>query len=183
MSANHRIRRLARPLALAISLGALALALLGPSQTLAQTHRTSCSSTHAKAKHTSHSCPQPSHKTKTRPAAKRHVKRSHTNTKGGSHGSKAKGFTPALCEDGSTPVLGAERFSCEDGSEPLCEDGATPTRSSNGKSLVCAAASEPEAPGGELECEGREVEEGSGCTVGAEAGEQLCEASACEAES
>jgi hypothetical protein len=188
MNADHRIRGLARPLLLALSLLALAIALIGPSETFAQGHKGTCSSSHAKARHAARTCPQASRKTKkTRPASKpRVVKRSHTKTrtKRGSHGSKATVFVPAVCENGSAPVLGAEgSFSCEDGSEPLCENGATPKRASNGKSLQCAVASEPEASGGETQCEEAETEEGTGCSVGAEAGEQACEAGLCEAES
>jgi hypothetical protein len=182
MSAHRHIRGLARPLLLALSLLALAVALAGPSETFAQTHRTSCSSSHAKGRRATRTCPQASHKTATRPAAKRRVKRhAKARSRHGAHGSKAKSFVPAVCEDGSPPVLGAEgSFSCQDGSEPLCEDGATPARSGNGESLVCAMASEPEATGGEAECEEPEAEEGSSCSVEAQAGEQACEASLCE---
>ena len=64
---------------------------------------------------------------------------------------------PARCESGQTPVHGANgSFSCSDGSEPECEDGAEPTRSSNGRSLVCAildGEGEEEAESGESECE------------------------------
>jgi hypothetical protein len=187
MKTNHRIQGLTRPLLLALSLLALAIALVGPSETLAQTHKATCSGSHAKARHASRTCPQSSHKTKkTRPASKRRAKRTHTKTgaKRGSHGSKAGELVPAVCEDGNAPVLGAEgSFSCEDGSEPLCENGATPKRSSDGKSLVCAVASEPEASGGEAQCEEAEAEEGMGCSVEPEAGEQACEAGLCEVES
>jgi hypothetical protein len=187
MSAHRHIRGLARPLLLALSLLALAIALVGPSETFAQTHRATCTSSHAKARHATHNCPQSSHKAKTRPAVKHRAKRSHrkTKTKRSAHGSKARSFVPAVCEDGNTPVLEAEgSFSCEDGSEPLCEDGATPTRSTNGKSLVCTVASESEATGGDAECEEEpEAGEGSACGIETEAGEQACEASLCEAES
>jgi hypothetical protein len=184
MSARHRIRGTARPLLLALSLLALAIALLGPSETFAESHKPTCSSSHAKARHAARACPRAARKTRTRSTAKRRVKRSHTKTgtKRTSRGSKARQFVPAVCDDGSAPVVGAEgSFSCEDGSEPLCEDGATPTRSSNGKSLVCAVSSESEASG-EAECEEQEAEEGLGCSAGAEAGELACEDAVCESE-
>lgn len=182
MSAENRIRGLASPLL--VVLLALGLALLGPSETFAQTHKTTCSSSHAKGGHATRTCSRSLHRTKTR-AAKHRAKRSHakTRTNRGAPGAKAREYVPAVCQDGSSPVLGAEgSFSCADSSEPLCEDGATPTRSSDGKSLVCALASEPEAAGGEVECEEPEAEEGSGCSVGSEPGGQACEASGCEAE-
>jgi hypothetical protein len=177
------LRRLTLIVALALSLGALAVsALLRPTQTLAQTHKAAgaaCSSSgeHAKARR-AHSCAKPAHKGRPRRAAKHRVKRTHAKAKGqdgssGRGGSSAGAFVPARCEDGSAPVAGADgSLTCEDGSEPRCEDGATPTRSSNGTRLLCASTGEGPSGESEAECEERE-EEGLSCAT--EGGEEVCE--------
>jgi hypothetical protein len=175
------------PATLAVSLSVLALALLGPAQTLAQTHKGACStSTHA-GKRGAHACTEPSRKLKTeaRHATKRRAK--HTSKKSADKSAPAsQAPVAARCEDGSTPVRADDgAFSCDDGSEPACEDGATPALSRDGKSLLCPAPAESEAVPGEAECE-----EQSGCaTTGSDSGEQACAASAagssssgCEAE-
>ncbi len=197
MIAKLPLRRPALVLALALSLGALAVAaLLGPTRTLAQTHKaanTACPSSgkHVQAKR-GHGCAKPARtprgtgKSKSRRAAKHRVKRAHAKTKG-QKSPASSAFVPARCEDGSAPVAGANgSFSCDDGSEPRCEDGATPTRSSNGQALLCAAPAESGAgAAGEAECEEREEEESLSCTVSA--GEEICEvpetSSGCEAAS
>ncbi len=173
---------------LAVSLSAIVAALLGPAQTLAQTHRPACQSSAHARKRTAHTCTQPSHKVKAqaRHAAKRHAKRTvRKKSKGGAHAAPA---VAAQCEDGSAPVRAADgSFSCDDGSEPGCEGGATPASSRNGKSLLCPVAAEGEAGASETEAECEE-EETPGCTPGAS--EQACEAaggggssSVCEDES
>jgi hypothetical protein len=167
---------------LALSLSVFVLALFGPAQTLAQTHKAACStSAHAK-KRSAHACTQPSHRAKaqTRHASKHHAK--HTSKKTGKGGTSASQATvPAQCEDGSAPVRAADgSFSCDDGSEPECEDGATPTASRNGNRLLCSAPAESEAGSSEAECE----EEGLGCTTtGSGPGEQACTASAADSSS
>ncbi len=173
-------RRLALAITLALTLGVFLVALLGPAQTLAQTHKPACpTSAHAK-KRGARACTQPSHKVKAqaRHAAKHHAKRTpKTSSKKTSKTSApAAAAVAAECEDGSAPVRAEGSFSCADGSEPQCEDGATPTPSHNGRSLVCPVAAEDEANAGEAECE----EEALGCTPGSSSGsgEQACEAAA-----
>jgi hypothetical protein len=167
---------------LAVSLSVFALALFGPAQTLAQTHKPACStSAHAK-KHGARTCPQPSHKVKTeaRHATKHHAK--HTSKKTSKAGTPAsQAAVSAQCEDGSAPVrAGDGSFSCDDGSEPECESGATPTPSRNGKSLLCPTPAESETVTSEAECE----EEGLACTTtGSDPGEQACAASAADSSS
>jgi hypothetical protein len=175
LTAKPPFRRLARVLALALSLGAIAAALTGASQTLAQTHRPTCSTAGAHAaKVKSHAGACATHKGKPDHADKRRGKHAHARTKGkgGSRGSHHP--ATARCEDGSAPTPADEgSFACADGSEPECEDGATPTPASNGKSLVCPPSSEREAGASEAECEEDEEEETS-CT--GEPSPQACEA-------
>ncbi|HTU79620.1 MAG TPA: hypothetical protein VMF09_12755 [Solirubrobacteraceae bacterium] len=197
MPKTSRIRRLARPLPIALTLAVLTAALLGPAETLAQTHRTTCPSAgaHTRDKRARRACAPSSHKPKTHHAVKRDAGKGRSKARPArkSGRSRTSGFTPARCEDGSVPALAADgSFSCEEGSEPHCEDGATPTRATGGKTLVCAPASEPQAPAGaETECEELEegeAEEASACPAGASSGsgsgsgEQSCQASDCEAE-
>lgn len=190
-------RRLARPLLIALSALALLAALLGPSQTLAQTRGASCPSDAraGKPRHGAHACTHPSHRSTARHAAKRRAGHAHAKAKGkgkakgtdkgkakgtrAAHGAGATVFVPARCEDGAIPVAGAGgSFSCEDGSQPSCEDGAAPTRSRGGAGLVCAVSSGEEAQasaGEEVECEeaateAAEPEEESGCPAAAAAG-------------
>jgi hypothetical protein len=178
-------RRLALAVTLALSLSVFVMALLGPAQTLAQTHRAACSgAAHAKAKHGAHACTQSSRKIKAK--TKRRSKHASVKKTRKRSSAASQAMVPARCEDGSTPVREAGgSFVCEDGSEPQCEDGATPTVSRNGKSLVCAVPAEGEASASESECE----EESLGCSTGSGSGEQTCEAadgdsgSACEGES
>jgi hypothetical protein len=148
LNLNISTRRFASTLTLAVFLAVLVAALLGPSQTLAQTHKLACS--HARAKRRTHACTQFSDKGKTRHANRR---------RGGKHSlAQAPSETiPALaaasCEDGSAPIRESNgSFSCADGSEPECEDGATPARSGNGKSLLCPVIGESESES-EAECE------------------------------
>jgi hypothetical protein len=139
---------------------ALAAALIGPAQTLAQTHRAvSCPSatSHAKARHGAHTCARSSHKAK---GHHRKHRSKHALAKAPQQGVPTA-LPAAYCEDGAAPVrAGDGSFSCADGSEPECEDGVEPTPSSNGKSLVCAilagedeAQAEAEAEAEESECE------------------------------
>jgi hypothetical protein len=165
----------------ALSLGLLAAALLGPSQTLAQTRKAACSTVHAKAKR---ACAQSSHKgrhkRKTHRAGKGNAKHALAKTKSKGGSSSPVVLAPATCENGSAPVRSGGSFSCEDGSEPACEDGAAPTTSRNGKSLLCPAPAEPEtssgAGSGEGECE---EEEALSCTpvTGSGSSEHVCETS------
>jgi hypothetical protein len=176
LTANIPFRRLARMLALALSLGALAAALLGASQTLAQTHRAACSTSgvHA-ARVKSHPAACPTHKGRQHHAAKPHGKHGHRKTKGKGKGRSRVQQHPvaARCENGSVPTsVGEGSFSCEDGSEPECENGATPTPSSDGTTLLCSPGSEREAGASEPECEENEEAETS-CT--GEPSAQACE--------
>jgi hypothetical protein len=129
-------------------LAVLVAALLGPAETLAQARKPSCS--HARAKHGAHACAQSSHK-----GRKHHANRHRgKHTLGNVPGESAPVVEPASCEDGNVPVQEANgSFSCADGSEPECEDGASPTRSHNGKTLLCPVIAEPESESGEGECE------------------------------
>ncbi len=168
MSMSLPFRRLAATLALALSLGVLAAALLGAPQTLAQTRGPACSSGHAKAKRSAHACTHPSHKRRKHHASKHKTKRGHgKNAKGGA--SHAKTVVAARCGDGSAPALAEDgSFSCDDGSEPECESGAAPTLASNGKSLVCVLTQEGES-GASEECEEQEEDDGPVCSA-----EQAC---------
>jgi hypothetical protein len=175
-------RRLALALTLALSLGIFVAALIGPSQTLAKAHSSTCSSAHHKTNCTTPAC---SHKSKAHHASKcppKHAKK------------KAPALAGAVCEDGSAPARAkGGSFSCDDGSEPTCENGAIPTRSGNGKTLVCPIIFEEETSSGETECE----EDTSGCSAGTvpgtpagpAAGSRTCAgstsegAAVCEAES
>jgi hypothetical protein len=149
---------------LALSLVVMAAALLGPSQTLAQTHRSSCpTAAHAKAKCKAHACVQSSHKGKAHHAAKCQGK--HAGKKGPKKSAR-QALAPAYCEGGGTPVQAANgSFSCEDGSEPQCENGAIPTP--RGKSLVCPVVFNEESSSSQAECE---EEEGAGSCAGGGSG-------------
>jgi hypothetical protein len=176
---------------IALALGVLAAALLGPAQTLAQTHKATCHASHTK---TAHACAQSKGKHKPRHASKTTTKHKPAKTKKTKKGSaKPVILVPALCEDGSQPTrVASNSFSCEDGSEPSCEGGATPTTSHNGKTLLCPASGEHEASGAETEGEGEcEEEEALSCNPVSESGsgEKVCETSpsagssfACEGE-
>jgi len=141
-------RRLASIATLVVFLAVLATALLGPAQTLAQTHKSSCSRT--KGKHGAHACVQSSHRGKKHRSNKHHGRHTLANAPS----ETAAVSEPASCEDGSAPIQAANgSFSCADGSEPECEDGANPTRSHNGKTLLCAVIAESESESAEDECE------------------------------
>jgi hypothetical protein len=167
-----RARRLTLALTIALSLGALVIALIGPAETLAQTHKSACSGSAAhakKPKSATHPCP--SHKSKgkghgTSTKAK-HTKKHHKS------GGLLLGI-PASCEDGNAPTLSEGSFHCSDGSEPQCVDGATPTASRNGKMLLCPAVAGSETSSGEAECEEEELE----CVASSGSDEDACEATA-----
>jgi len=162
---NHPTRRLAAVLALALSLVLAATALMGPSQTLAQTRRSSCASAHTKVRCNTRACTQSARRGKGRHAARCHTNRTSKKTrKATSH----QALAPAYCEGAGAPVQAEDgSFSCEDGAEPQCENGAIPTP--QGKSLVCPVIFSEESSSGEAECE----EEGASAC--ASSGEQLCE--------
>jgi hypothetical protein len=165
-----RIRRLTLALTIALSLVALVTALVGPAETLAQTHKAACSSSAAhpkKAKSTTHPCASRKSKVKSTSKAK-HAKKKHHKRAGLSL------RIPASCEDGNAPVLSEGSFHCSDGSEPQCVDGATPTASHNGKMLLCAAVAGSEGSSGEAECEEEELE----CVASSGSDEEACEAAA-----
>ncbi len=173
-----RIRRLTLALTVALALVALVTALIGPAETLAQTHKAACSSSAAhakKAKSTTHPCA--THKGKSKSTSKtKHAKKRHK--RGG-----VLPRIPASCEDGSTPVLSEGSFRCSDGSEPQCVDGGAPAASRNGKMLLCPAVAGSEGGSGEAECEEEELE----CETSSTSGEEACEATvsgsiACEGE-
>jgi hypothetical protein len=176
-----RSRRLTAAVTIALLLGALVTALLGPAQTLAQT-RKACSSSAAhanKAKHTAHPCT--THKGKGKGHSTGAGKPKHAAKK--THRSSSGRAIQASCESGTAPVLNGGSFSCEDGSEPQCVDGSTPKASRNGKLLLCPVATEGESASGEAECEEEELE----CMTSGDSGELACEAPssaslACEAE-
>jgi hypothetical protein len=142
-----------RRLALTITaLALLAAALLGPTQSLALAHKTSCSAASARVttKHAGRSCTRNGHKRKHHHASRRDGKHLPAETP-----AAAAQNPPAACEDGSAPLRASDgSFSCADGSEPECEDGTIPTRSSNGKRLLCPILNADETePGEEAECE------------------------------
>ncbi len=174
-------RRLTLALTLVLSLAVLVAALLGPSQTLAQARRATCSSsaTDSRAKLAVHTCVQPARKRRTHHATRHRAK----------HAKKTRKASPrppvlaaAYCEDGSVPVrAGNGSFSCDDGSEPACEDGSTPTVSRNGRSLVCPVAGEGEGEAGSSEeCQAGEAGAGCGAEAGSTSGVPACEAPSSE---
>jgi hypothetical protein len=162
-------RRIAPLFALVAALGVLAIALLGPSQTLAQkTGRLACATAtgHGRARQDGHVCVKlvrkrkAHHTTRLTTTGHRAKSVSGKSTSGKSTSSKAPpgttpvSTTPASCEDGSAPVAaGGGSFSCGDGSEPTCEDWATPTPAANGKSLICPSTIEEGPEAIEAECE------------------------------
>jgi hypothetical protein len=181
-------RRRARIVTIALSLVVLAAALLGPSQTFAQTHKAACAAARGKA--AARACSSHKHKRKPHHGDKKR-KAAKSKAKGGASGPVI--LVPALCEDGSKPVrTGADGFTCEDGSEPSCEGNVAPTTSRNGKTLLCPAPGDPEASAGEGEGQSEcEEEEALSCTPVSESasGEKVCETSpsagssvACEGE-
>lgn len=187
-------RLLSVALALALSLAVLVAALLAPSQTLAQTHRPTCSTSAAqsKTKGTVHACAQSSHKGKGRSHA-HHATKRHAEHGGAKHPlvKKSPKTAPpappappaASCEDGSAPVRANDgSFSCKDGSEPACEDSSNPTRSSSDTSLVCPVSSEGGSGSSEAECE---EGLGSTCSAGTDfsSAEHACEASSSDGSS
>jgi hypothetical protein len=183
------IRRLTRTITSALALGLLVAALLGPSQTFAQTRKAACTSSavHTKAKRAARACTQSSHKGKHKPrhAAKGHTKHASSKTSS-KRGSGSAALIPASCEDGSVPVrAGDGSFSCADGSEPECENGASPTASHNGRSLLCPVPAELTSGSSEGEGENECEEEGLSCTpvTGSGSGEQICDMSASDGSS
>jgi len=180
-------RRLTAPLTLAVSQAALAAALLVPSQTLARTHKSTCSTSaaHAKTRCTGHTCAQSSHRGAGKGEVHHQGKRpaTHCLAKKTPKATSPTSPAPAYCEDGDAPVRALSgSFACQDGSEPECEDGSTPTRSSNGRSLVCPIVSNGDWSTSEAECE-----EGAGpaCDVGPDPSstEQTCQASSSDSSS
>lgn len=168
MSISASTRRLTLALTLALSLSMFAAALLGPSQTLAKAHVSTCASARAKTRCIAHACP---HKGKARRASKCGK---HTGKK-----AKAPAQAAAHCEDGSTPARASSgAFSCADGSEPACANGAIPTRL--GRRLLCPVIFGEEASSGETECEEGTAGCIAGTVPGAPSGEQACEGSASE---
>jgi hypothetical protein len=184
MPISSSTRRLALTLTLVLSLVAFAAALLlGPSQTLAKAHVSTCSSAHPKTKCTGHACAHMGKGRHTSKCAKHHKKKA-----------KPPAQVAARCEDGSTPArAGDGSFSCEDGSLPACANGAIPTPSRNGRSLLCPIIVEEEAEAGETECEDGPgtcsagvtpgVAAGSPTAAGAPSEEQVCEGAAGEGSS
>jgi hypothetical protein len=173
LSINTSTRRFASALTLAVFLAVLVAALLGPSQSLAQTHKLDCA--HARAKRNAQACVQFAHRGKARHASKHRGKHTLANN---APSETLPALAAASCEDGSAPVLESNgSFSCGDGSEPECEDGSTPTRSGNGKNLLCPVIGEADPESSEA----AECEEGlsSMCSAGTISGssEQACEVS------
>jgi hypothetical protein len=167
----------------------LAVALIGPSQTLAQkTGRLACATAtgHGRAKQDGHVCVKLVRKRKAHRTTKLTVRGRHTKSVSGKSapGKTPQGTTtpvsttPASCEDGSAPVAaGGGSFSCGDGSEPTCEDWATPTPAANGKSLICPSTIEEGPEAIEAECEeGLATTCPAGATPGSD--EQACAATA-----
>jgi hypothetical protein len=174
MTTLPRIRRLTLALTIALSLGALVTALIGPAETLAQTHKTACSSSgHTKkAKSTTHPCPTHKSEVKSKVKSRSTTKAKHAKKR---HKRAAPlPRIPASCEDGSAPVLSEGSFHCSDGSEPQCVDGATPAASHNGKMLLCPAVAGGEGSSAEAECEEEELE----CVASSSPDEEACEAAA-----
>jgi hypothetical protein len=117
-------RRLTPLFALALAVLALAVALLAPSSTQAQTHKPTCSSaTHPKAKH-AHACTQPARKPKPH-HSKHHGK--HQLAKQHRHGSSNSSADEeetgnsgeAECEEGDSCPAESSEQACEESS--LCE--------------------------------------------------------------
>lgn len=170
MLLSSSTRRFASALTFAVFLAVLVAALLGPSQTLAQTHKLACP--HLRAKHGTHTCAPSSHKGKARHASKHRGKHTLANAPSGT----IPTVVAATCENGSAPARESNgSFACADGSEPECEDGATPARSSSGRSLLCPVIGEAESES-EAECE-----EGVAASCAADmlagSSEQTCEVS------
>lgn len=135
MSISASIRRFALALTLALSLGMFVAALLGPSQTLAKAHVSTCSSTHPKPKCNSHAC---SHKGRAHHASKCTGKHSKKNVKppvileeepGGSGETECE-EGPGSCSAGTVPgptagsAAGTKvcEGSASEGSSALCEE-------------------------------------------------------------
>lgn len=163
MTNSHPTPRLASALMLALALAALAVALMAPTQTLAQAHRSSCPDTHAKTRCSPPTCKQSSHKHRRHHAGKCATKHASAKKK-----SSSQPLAAAQCADGSPPVLtGDGSFACEDGSDPQCENGAIPTP--RGKHLVCPVIFQEESSSSEAECE--EEEEGTCASASSDSGE------------
>jgi hypothetical protein len=145
-------RRLTAILAVALSMVAIVVLLALSGQARADTHNAACSSAHSR--HGARACAQSKHASsshKGKVKGKGHHPKHAAKSKGAAKKKAAtKGKlklpagtikTPAICEDGSTPVRESDGFfSCDDESEPGCENGSTPMLSSNGRSLVCGPA-------------------------------------------
>jgi hypothetical protein len=150
LTARLPSRSLTAVIAVALSMATIAL-LLSPAPQ-AQARTAACPpplATHLK--HGTHACVQakgaarPAHKGKAHAHARPNVK-GHHSRHGAKRGRKkaarrkppAHSQTPAVCEDGSTPVNeGGGSFSCADESQPECLNGSVPVLSSNHSALVC----------------------------------------------
>jgi hypothetical protein len=174
-SSSHRrlgiIPTFALTHAVAMLVGLLALS----GAALAATHRTaharkaSCTSASARVKRPAGECPPSKHKGK---GKAHHASRGHHARRSGKHTGAATpaspSHVPAVCEDASAPVRGADgSFSCEDGSEPACRDGSDPAPSSKGAAPLCPVPAKVES--------GCEDPSSSECTFGGGGPEPACE--------
>jgi hypothetical protein len=151
-------RRLPALLAVALSLGAIAVLLALPCNAIAKTRKGRCSSSTAHLKHAGHACSSHRHK-----AAIRHTgKGRHAVHRGSAPSAKARtaprrrpgsgaASGAATCEDGTEAAPGS--VTCANGGEAICEDGSSPVRTGEGGDVVCPPSSEAEAGTSEPACE------------------------------
>jgi hypothetical protein len=161
--AGRPARRSLALLGAALPIAALmCLALLG-APALARASTASCAS------HAAHSSSQPSACAQRRRRTHTHAKPRHRHVakhKRSRHGVTVQAPTipsqvAAVCEDGSSPALGSEGFSCADGSEPICADGAEAVPAERGSSTaVC-----PTTPGATVNWSEAECADGSTPTM------------------
>ncbi|MHB8234081.1 MAG: hypothetical protein ACYDHT_05440 [Solirubrobacteraceae bacterium] len=153
-------KRPLRLLAAALLIAALAYLALGTSPTLARASAARCASHAAHSSSPLAACAQRRRRT--------HAKRRHRHVakhKRSRHGVTVQApaissQTPAVCEDGSSPALSSEGFSCADGSEPSCANGAEPVPAEKSSTAVC-----PTTPGGTVNWSEAECADGSTPTM------------------
>jgi hypothetical protein len=154
-----------RPVALfaaALLIAVLAGLALRAAPTLARASASRCASHAAHSSSQRGACAQ--HRKRTHVRAKRRHKAAarprHARHEPTVHAPAIPAQQPAACEDGSSPTLGSEGFSCADGSEPACANGGEPVPARKGSTAVC-----PATPGGTLEWSEAECADGSTPTM------------------
>ncbi len=146
----------------ALLIATLTCLALRAAPTLARTSAAHCAS------HAVHTSSQPSACAQRRRHTRTHAKRRHRHVvrrQRSRHGVTVQApaipsQTAAVCEDGSSPALGSEGFSCADGSEPTCANGAEPAPAEKGSTAVC-----PTTPGATVNWSEAECADGSTPTV------------------